>query len=90
MGKGKVDLAVSQAVIILNSGRQQALLPVLEGVGAKPGQSRLSGLAGKDVFCVSHAESTEAAAAKLRRRLWRGNERSLIQAEGVTYDLGNF
>ena len=36
VGKASVDFAVSQAVVTFNSGCQQALLPVLEGVGAQP------------------------------------------------------
>ena len=65
VGKATVDLMVSQAEVTFNSGYQQALLPVLEGVGAQPGPSCLSCLAGKDACHISQAKSNEAAVAKL-------------------------
>ena len=67
-----------------NNGCQQALLPVLVGVGAQPGPSCFSVLAGKDACRVSHAESHEAALVKLRRKSKRvvekEREEALIQA----------
>ena len=66
------------------------MLPVLESVGAQPGPSCFSVLAGKDSCHVSYAESRESAVAKLRRKSKRvvekEREESLIQAEGI----GNF
>jgi len=93
VGKATVDLAVSQAVVTFNSGCQQALLPVLEGVGAQPGSNCRTFLAGKDASRVRQAEGKESAVAKLRKSKRAVDvrvEEARVQEEGVTYESGSF
>ena len=88
-----IEVAVSQAVLVFNSG-QQALLPILERLGVAPGPICTEYLAKKVMHRMKKAQFRETTLAKKRRiskRVFdRRAEGAHIEEEGVAYGAGEF
>ena len=91
-----IEVAVSQAVLVFNTG-QQAPLPILEGLGVAPGPictSCTEYLAKKDQHRMKKAQFRETTLAKKRRiskRVFdRRAEGAHIEEEGMAYGAGEF
>ena len=88
-----IEVAVSQAVLVFNSGKQ-ALLPILERLGIEPGPLCCDHLATKDSARIKKSQYRETELAKQRRKSKRAVEMDVeethIAEEGTTYGAGQF
>ena len=91
--KATIEIAVSHAVLVFNSGRQ-SLLSVIERLGIHAGPLCRANLAAQDSYRIKRSRSRESKAAKKRRKTKRLMEKRVeeahIEEEGVTYSAGGF
>ena len=69
-----IEIAVSQAVLVFNSG-QQTLIPVMEHLGIQPGPLCHSHLVAKDSTRIKRSRTHETALARQRRKSKRRAEK---------------
>ncbi len=74
-GLDAVGLAVSQAVVVFNSGCQAACQTVLENAGIDPGHYCVSHLVETDKRRIKRAQNQADAIAKQRRKSKKSQER---------------
>ena len=82
-----IEVVVSQAVFVFNSG-QQALLPILERLGVAPGPICTEYLAKKNQHRIKKAQFHERRISK--RVFDKRTEGAHIEEEGMTYGAGEF
>ena len=91
--RSTIEVAVSQAVLVFNSG-QQALLPILEQLGVDPGPISTEYLAKKDKHRIKKAQfcvTTRAKKHRISKRVFdKRAEEAHIEEEGMTYGAGEF
>ena len=85
--KATVEITVSHAVLVFNSGRQ-SLASVIERLGTHAGPLCKANLAAQDSYRIKRSQSREAEEAKKRRKSKRVMEKCV--EEGVTYEAGGF
>lgn len=93
-GLDAVRLAVSQAVVVFNSGCKAACQTVLENAGIDPGHYCVSHLTETDKRRLKRADKAADATAKRRRKSKKSQERvadaALVEEEGVMYESAAF
>lgn len=91
--RASVTIAVSQAVLVFNSG-SQALLPILQCLEVHPSHFCIAYLKKRDDTRMKRAQKHESDLAKKRRKSKRLVDKTAeemhIEQEGMTYGAGQF
>ena len=91
--RSTIEVAVSHAVLVFNSGRQ-AIASVMERPGIIAGPLCISHLVSQDAYRTKRAQTRESEVAKRRRKSKQVLEKHVgavrVEAEGTTFKAGGF